>query len=198
MLKHLIVGLVWLSLISLGFAASPALAQDALSAPITQADIDGFLNIYGHDNPPAAVESAQNVNVDRLNVVTRRLSTVYVLRGQHTEEQSLLEKLASIKVPHSVSSDEYNLYRANDDKLKPVFAKFLGAYTLRLPNSLAERDTVEASNVVNGAAPENFDFDQNEGYGPPDISGTENTEPTINTEQLPEGEVTFGVPATES
>ncbi|MDR2387706.1 MAG: hypothetical protein LBE80_09015 [Deltaproteobacteria bacterium] len=192
MFKKYFVWLVWLSAFMLALAASPGLAQDVLGAPITQADIDGFLNIYGQENPPAAAESVGVLNYDRLSVVVKRLTMVYVLRGQHTEEEALLKKLAAIKVPHSVSSDEYNLYRANDEKLRPVFAKFLGSYTLRLPNSIAEVDIVEASNVSSDldAQAGNFDYDSSEGYGPPAVdSQGDDSQPTINTEQLPDSEV---------
>ncbi|MDR0621994.1 MAG: hypothetical protein LBJ61_08985 [Deltaproteobacteria bacterium] len=125
----------------MAFPVYPVLAQEnASSGPITQEDIDNFISVYGSDDPPAAMSKANgSINGDRLQLVTRRLSSVYILRGQNTDNATLLKKLAEISAPNSVNHEEYALYDANDEHLKPVFAKYLGAYTLRLPDSLAEQ-----------------------------------------------------------
>jgi hypothetical protein len=106
---------------------------------LTQGDIDKFVSIYGHENPSEAVSSVTDVSHERLNLVVRRLANVYVMKGQHEDEESMLKRLAEIQDNGAVSPEEYNLYQANDSSLKPVFVKYLGDYTLRLPNSVADR-----------------------------------------------------------
>jgi hypothetical protein len=200
MINNSLARAIWLSVFWLCLASYPALAQDDISAPLTQQDIDKFVSVYGTEDPVMAAKSDANLNPDRLSVVANRLSAVYVLRGQNTEEAALLKKLSAIKDPHAVNPDEYALYRANNQQLKPVFAKFLGAYTLRLPNSIAEQESLEASNDNSYVDPNldptldpnvgNFDFDPSEGYGPPPAgSGPDNSQPTINTENLPAQEL---------
>jgi hypothetical protein len=116
---------------------------------MTQQDIDIFLAVYGSD-PPTLAAREVDLDTDRLVVAVKRLSSVYILKGQFADEDTLVESLAAIEEPSSqVTHEEYDLYQSNGERLEPVFARYLGTYTMRLAG-----DGVEGQEGQGGGNPE--------------------------------------------
>ena len=132
MFRFQIVFLFFANAMLVALSAGSALAQGDQAGPLTQGDIDKFIGIYGSDDPSAAAGTYADLRHDRLDLVVRRLTAVYLAKGQHTDDEAVKKTLAAIADYSKVSQDEYNLVETNNDNLKPVFTKYLGTYTLRL------------------------------------------------------------------
>jgi hypothetical protein len=164
MFKQFFKTLAYFGFLGLLISSAQAMAQPDASAQLAQDDIASFVRVYGSANPSAAVAG---VDMARLGEVVRRVSVVYVLRGQMGDETALLARLAALRGADAVSQADYGLYMANESQVRPICEKFLGSYTYGLPDQAMEQASTQtqpslpqpAVQVVPGDQPSSLDGD---------------------------------------
>lgn len=173
MFKNFLENLTYFGLLGLLISATPALAQPASNAPMAQDDIASFVRLYGNENPPAV---AAGVDLNRQSVVVRRVSAIYILKGQLDDEAALLAKLAALGEASAVTRAEYDLYMANESLIRPVCEKYLGTYTVPVSDSKTEFPAAhfQAPQIQPAAASD----DQADGPELPAATGLDPAEPT--------------------
>ncbi|MDR0356385.1 MAG: hypothetical protein LBJ64_11740 [Deltaproteobacteria bacterium] len=131
-----------------GSESAPSLSSFANDdeSPLTQADVDHFMAVYGRDEPSAAIVSESEQ--PRLALTASRLAAIYVYKGQYAEEAKLLAFLTALKTPVTLTTAEYRLYMSNEAAIKPIMEKRLGAYS-----RVFSDETSETSSVGEGTPP---------------------------------------------
>jgi hypothetical protein len=136
--------IVCFCLVFLGLSAWSAKAQMVNVDPLTQADIDLVVKVYGKDVPSAETE----LDYDQLDSIINRLAVFYLRDGQMTDKEAIIASLSILRDQAITIRSDYTLYKANEDKLKPIFFKHLGNYTLAL-----DRGPIKVQAAVECIAP---------------------------------------------
>ncbi|MDR1297609.1 MAG: hypothetical protein LBO05_09610 [Deltaproteobacteria bacterium] len=100
--------------------------EDADRSPLQPGEAAAFIAVYGRADP--SEPASTGVSPARLFLAATRLSTIYVQKGQVTDEAQLVATLAGLG-PEAVTREEYDIYLANEAALTSVMNKYLGGHT---------------------------------------------------------------------
>jgi hypothetical protein len=132
---NMLRNILLLGMSSLLILLSPVLHaqdEDADRSPLQPGEVAAFIAVYGRADP--SEPASTGVSPARLFLAATRLSTIYVQKGQVTDEARLVATLAGLG-PEAVTREEYDIYQANEAALTSVMNKYLGEHTVFDANS---------------------------------------------------------------